>query len=939
MPDLRRAGQRPEAQDDHTAPLDAFAHFTEASSRTTDALTLATLARNVLRTVQGDVQVTYYEQQEHRWQGRVFTEGLDEALMHTGGVAGDTPGFREPFERRQVVFFEPWDALCGSAEHTGRAVALYPFLQRGRPNALLAMAAVGRTSWTERERAVFRAVGRSLEFAFERAEQQADMEARTRQLADQTAALNVFTAFTELVAVETDVFSVSRKAYEVMDAHFAEHSSAYYEVRLGLWTALTWTENLTAEQVRMIRAGLPLDVPSFAQALLTKQPVFIDGWDATRERIENTDVFGPVCIYPLLVGEEVRGLFTVGLRVGEQWQARDHGLMRALGRSLTLALERTEQARRLEQERAAVESRNRALVAFEDLSRELTLETDPYVLVKRAQEIVLNWLPGGVATYYELEGTVFRLRTQTGSLRDARLQQTLDAGLPYASARNLQVPFETRQAYYQAQYDPDSDDLANLASHVMSSATLPVIVNGEVQGIFGIGLFGRQRRWSEVDRALLETAARSLSLALERAQSVARQEAKNAEVEARNKVLSAFEDWTRDLAVSANPSVLIQRAQAQLYDLLPIQAAVYYEREEDRWTVKSMLGEYGSDGLQRAHEQGLMHDQTGNLRVPFETGEVLYLAPYDLSTDGLAEHMTHVSATAMLPLRVGGRVQGVLGVARFEGAEWTATDRAVIETVGRSLELALDRASKAAQLEEERAKLTAQTAALATANEELEAFAYSVSHDLRTPVRHIAGFNDLLRKSFGDALDPKAARYLGVVDEAAQRMNALIDAMLNLSRTSRLPLRIGPVDLGALVWQVRQEFEPDLVARQVQWDIQPLPRVMGDQDTLRQVIQNLLSNALKYTHTRDVAVIRVWAEEREGETAVFVQDNGVGFDARYADKLFGVFQRLHRQDEFEGVGVGLANVRRIVQRHGGVVTAHSQVDEGATFGFTLPVLR
>ncbi|MFD1734331.1 histidine kinase dimerization/phospho-acceptor domain-containing protein [Deinococcus malanensis] len=905
MSDPSRAARRPHLEDECTAPLDAFARFTEASSHTTDALSLARLARDVLRTVLGEVHVVYYELHQDRWQGLIFTEGMDETFVQTArqGFPSNAPGFQKPFQVHQVVFFDSWDAGREGLENTDmyRAGAMYPYSHHGVPRRLLTIGVLNQDRWTDRERGVFRAVGRSLELAFERARLQATRDPHTRQLADQAAALEAFTAFTELVATETDILRVSRKAYEVMDARFVEYSSAYYELHDGFWKALTW-KNLTAEQVSMLRTGLPEAVPSFAQAVHTRQPVFIDGWDATREGIENTDVFGQACIYPLLVGDEVRGLFTVGLRVGEQWQERDRGLMRALGRSLTLALERTEQARRLEQERAAVEQRNKALEAFEDLSRDLSLETDPYVLVQRAQEIVLRWLPDGVATYYELDGRVFRLKSLTGSLRNPELQQMLEAGLPYESAGNLRFPFETREAYYQQHYDQTTDDLARVVGHIQASAALPVLVAGEVHGIFGIGLFSTAAAWSAVDRALLETASRSLGLALERAQSVAQLEAKNAEVQARNQVLSAFEEWTRDLALSTDPDALIQQAQAQLYELLPIQATVYYEREGELWFVRSMLGGYGSDGRKRAHEAGLPHEQTGNLRVPFETGEVLYLDPYDLATDGLEKHMTHVTATAMLPLRESGRVRGILSVALFGGAEWTATDRAVIETMGRSLELALDRASKTAQLEQERAQLTLRTASLAAANEELEAFAYSVSHDLRTPVRHIAGFNELLRKSFGGTLDPKAARYLTVVDEAAQRMNALIDAMLDLSRTSRLPLRLGPVDLGALVQQVRLEFDPDLLGREVRWEVQALPLVMGDHDMLRQVMLNLLSNALKYSGTRDVSVIRVWAEERAGETAVFVADNGVGFDARYADKLFAVFQRLHRQEEFEGVG-------------------------------------
>ena len=234
-----------------------------------------------------------------------------------------------------------------------------------------------------------------------------------------------------------------------------------------------------------------------------------------------------------------------------------------------------------------------------------------------------------------------------------------------------------------------------------------------------------------------------------------------------------------------------------------------------------------------------------------------------------------------------------------------------------------------AQLSEEQAKLQ-------VANEELEAFAYSVSHDLRTPVRHILGFNNLLRKALGDDLGPQPARYLQVVGDAATRMNTLIDALLDLSRASRTPLQLTQVDLSALLAEVLNEFELDHPPQPVTWTISPLPTVMGDQDTLRQVLGNLISNALKYSRTNPRPTIEVWAEERPDEWAILVRDNGVGFDPRYAHKLFGVFQRLHSPEEYEGTGVGLANVRRIVLRHGGQVTAIGAPGEGATFSFTLP---
>ena len=252
-------------------------------------------------------------------------------------------------------------------------------------------------------------------------------------------------------------------------------------------------------------------------------------------------------------------------------------------------------------------------------------------------------------------------------------------------------------------------------------------------------------------------------------------------------------------------------------------------------------------------------------------------------------------------------------------------------------------------------RVAERTLQLSEANSELEAFSYSVSHDLRTPLRHIMGFADLLRRETGAAQaavlpgaaaphsaaapNAKAERYLKVITESAERMNHLIDDLLEFSRTSRAELRRGRVDLAQLVQDARADLAPDQQGRQVQWQVGPLPSLIGDAGLLRQVIDNLLSNALKYTRTRPTAVIEVAAEQQDREIWLSVRDNGVGFDPAYAGKLFGVFQRLHRNEEFEGTGIGLANVRRIVSRHGGRVWAESGQDArpGATFWVALPL--
>jgi signal transduction histidine kinase len=233
-------------------------------------------------------------------------------------------------------------------------------------------------------------------------------------------------------------------------------------------------------------------------------------------------------------------------------------------------------------------------------------------------------------------------------------------------------------------------------------------------------------------------------------------------------------------------------------------------------------------------------------------------------------------------------------------------------------------------------RVQTRTAELEASNRELEAFSYSVSHDLRAPLRHIDGFADLLRRHAQSGLDAKAQRYVETISDSAKGMGRLIDDLLSFSRMGRSEMLRTSVNLDQLVAQVRGELGAEAGEREVAWSVSPLPEVLGDPAMLRLVFVNLLSNAVKYTRGRTPACITVGTMDHEDEIVLFVRDNGAGFDMAYAHKLFGVFQRLHSNEEFEGTGIGLANVRRIVQRHRGRVWAEGAPGEGATFYVALP---
>lgn len=229
-----------------------------------------------------------------------------------------------------------------------------------------------------------------------------------------------------------------------------------------------------------------------------------------------------------------------------------------------------------------------------------------------------------------------------------------------------------------------------------------------------------------------------------------------------------------------------------------------------------------------------------------------------------------------------------------------------------------------------------RTSQLEEANRELESFSYSVSHDLRSPLRHINGFSELLRRSAQSGPAEQTTRYLDTITDSARRAATLVDELLAFSRMGRTELRNLEVDMSTLFAEVLREVEPEAEGRRIQWRIGTLPKVHGDGPMLRLALRNLLSNALKYTRPREEAHIEVDCTTQSGEFVFRVRDNGVGFDMEYVDRLFGVFKRLHGDEEFEGTGIGLANVRRIIQRHGGRTWAEGRVGEGATFYFSLP---
>jgi len=323
-------------------------------------------------------------------------------------------------------------------------------------------------------------------------------------------------------------------------------------------------------------------------------------------------------------------------------------------------------------------------------------------------------------------------------------------------------------------------------------------------------------------------------------------------------------------------------------------------------------------------------------RVSFLENEIgeneIFAETEALRREGLRSRM-------LIPLVIQDLVIGALTAASHEPAAFSDEDQAILTAIADQLVIAIQNARLYEQVQRHAAELeqrvAQRTTELVTANKELEAFSYSVSHDLRAPLRAMDGFSRILLEDYAAAVSEEVQEYLRLIREGAQQMGSLIDHLLDFSRLGRQPLRKQPVVVANLVYVVLGDLQTAREGRSIDILVGYLPDCQADPTLLRQVFANLLGNAVKFTKTRQHAVIEVGCREHAGETVYFVKDNGVGFDMQYANKLFGVFQRLHRVEEFEGTGVGLATVQRIIHRHGGRIWAEAEVDKGAAFYFTV----
>jgi PAS domain S-box-containing protein len=379
------------------------------------------------------------------------------------------------------------------------------------------------------------------------------------------------------------------------------------------------------------------------------------------------------------------------------------------------------------------------------------------------------------------------------------------------------------------------------------------------------------------------------------------------ELEQSEKVLTEQRAFLRQV-IDLNPSFIFAKDREGRFTLANQAVATAYGT-----TVENLLGKTDADF--NPHAEEVEHFRQDDLQVMDTRRERIIPEEMITEASGKVRWLQTIKRPIVSP---DGSVNQVLGVAT------DITERKWISEELKKLNEGLEE------------RVRERTAQLETANRELDAFSYSVSHDLRAPLRAIDGFSRIFMEDYADKVDEEGARLLGIIRSNTQNMGRLIDDLLDFSRLGRKQIEPSKIEMDSLAREAFAEIISDPLARQPQLHLEKLPAAYGDPVLLRQVFVNLLSNAVKYSKPKERATIEIGSRIVDGNNVYYVKDNGVGFDMKYGHKLFGVFQRLHSAEEFEGTGVGLAIVQRVVNRHGGRVWAEAKVNEGATFSFTLP---
>ncbi|GGR19355.1 GAF domain-containing protein [Deinococcus ruber] len=750
---------------------------------------------------------------------------------------------------------------------------------------------------------------------------------------------------TEALAATTDQEAVFRTVLEsAVSALNAVAGAVLLADETGRSLVVAATRGYEAQAQHLWHGG-PLDSRTRGAVLERQQPMFFEHQDALIATFPelNARIGGvPVAsaLLPMFLDERPLGTLLLDFKEPHTFTLEEKRFLHILAAQCALAVGRAQLLRTFE---ARIDQVTRAYEAARQNAELLAALGDVLQRATRPDEIATFALSQLGPTLKALSMLVVYLDGQKmlppilwGDTPATIADHMLQPGLSLQETPLLRRVLQEGRGLYLDNYWLDPDAVSSFPALAVGAEPI-WLPGGRIGGFLVIWRPLSTGGWQSTEQEILRRASTTLGLALNRARQSETLKEQHSELAVRAQALEAFAVLSRDFTLEHDPLRLVGRAQELILSLLPQGVSTYYELHSELWHLRSHRGEFRDPALLEKLQGGLDRGSILNIERPYETRQPYYQNLFDSATTKVArEEFTAIQATAALPILVGNAVYGVLVFGFYQARAWSSSECAVLETAARSLGIALERSRTNVQLLQQRDALDLRSQELQAVNDELEAFTYSASHDLRTPVRHVMGFAELTQKALATARYDKADEYLEIIRQAAGRMTSLIDGMLVLSRSGRQELQLRSVDLTALVMQARRDVALEFAARPVTWNIGTLPHVYGDPAMLQQVLTNLLSNAVKYSAKREQSVVTIWADEHPAEWAIHVQDNGVGFDPAYATKLFGIFQRLHHERDFQGTGVGLATVRRIVLKHGGRVFAESQGDGGATFSFTLP---